>query len=88
VSDHSRWAEVRRGPPGSWNRVAGDDRQVHYFIDTTRPQFAAVWGAGPAVGMSNGDTRLAICTICLPIESGDVEGLHCVRTRANGAHVA
>jgi hypothetical protein len=73
MSGHRPWSEVRRGPPGSWNRVAGDDRVLHYFPDTTRPEWwrSAVCSAGPAVGKSESDGKLEICTTCLPIDEED-----------------
>lgn len=81
VSGHRPFSEIRRGPPGSWNRVAGDDRVLHYFADASRPQWwrTAACGAGPAIGKGEGDAKLDICTTCLPVEAEDFEdvgGIH------------
>ncbi len=81
MSGHRPFSEIRRGPPGSWNRVAGNDQSLHYFPNTSQPEWwrAATCGAGPAIGKTEGDAKLDICSICLPVEAEDfedVEGIH------------
>lgn len=78
MSGHRPFSEIRRGPPGSWDRVAGDDRAVHYLADTSQPQWlrAAACGAGPAIGKGGGDAKLDFCGICLPVEAEDFEHAH------------
>ena len=54
----------------SWSPVAGDDRHRHYITATDQPDWwrEARGGAGPAVGPSTSDERLAFCTTCLPVD--------------------
>jgi hypothetical protein len=67
----------QRRADGSWNRVAGDNSALHYFTDTTRPQWwrEAVCGVGPAVGKSDGDSRLESCATCLRLDPRTEHGV-------------
>ncbi|MDQ3690169.1 MAG: hypothetical protein M3406_09080 [Chloroflexota bacterium] len=75
MSGHIPWADIRRGPPGSWNRVAGDDQALHNFRDTMAPEWwrSAACGKGPAVGTSQSDTAPNPCATCLPVEPEDLD---------------
>lgn len=69
MSGHRAFSEIRRGPPGSWNRVGGDNR-LHYFTDMTQAQWwrESVCGRGPAVGKGETDAHLGFCNECLPMD--------------------
>jgi hypothetical protein len=57
--------EVQPGPPTVWRRAAGDNSQVHLFVQDEAAWWrTALCGRGPAIGSHQSDSELDICPEC------------------------